>query len=287
MSDTGKRFVGVILACLVVLLVVRLALFYPPATITKARPGFQLKGKVRTFLAAYRKPGNFEHEWALGGFIPLTDERISFVRTNIQLSSRASMTPLEEERLRRSFGQFLRAYSRGDFESFLEFRFPITNGTFTAKYLAYDMAFIGSHGGELAGLNTNTPLGVWRSKWAILGMPMRTNCMVGISLKGSAINVIETTRVPDTVNLVDLMENYPVAYANTVYGWEPRFVFDPSPQDVLNRRGKIKTALAWVVVDVIGEGPKPVYCQFYYADAIETWLPCRIGNCGRGHAFLF
>jgi hypothetical protein len=110
-----------------------------------------------------------------------------------------------------------------------------------------------------------------------------------VGKKRSVLVVGESERLPDMENLGSILTSYEVPSVKTwdISGWSPRFIFDPSPDEIIAKRGKVKHALLWLVVQSVRHPGNPAYCQVYYDDRAGTWLPCFLGQCRGDSFYLF
>jgi len=222
-------------------------------------------------------PGYLD-QWRKADLTPISDlpDFLSSVNA-VPIRSDADLSREQKDLLHAAAYKFLRAYSAGDFDTFSQFRFPITTGHADPQSQEFDLRIL-----KESGINLPTPLdavSVFRERWNGGFPTICTNCWISAAIADTEIVVVTGAEIPDLSNIMNLEAYHPPADTSSLSGYSPRFIFDPSPEEVIKKNGVITHALFWVVVRGPDDSqPYPVYCQWYWDPDSGSWLPWCIGD---------
>lgn len=196
--------------------------------------------------------------------------------SQIPIESDHTLTQVQTNSLRSVAYDFLIAYSSGTFDDYARFRFPIAKGNYNPKLLQFDLDLLAKHGVRLDA--PIDPLEVFAARWQGGYWRMCTNCWESAGVKDARLVLKRSSFLPDLRAVTDLVIYCPPADTSSLRGYQPRFLFDPSPKDVLRRDGTITHAFLWVIIrDRNDKQPYPVFCQWYWAEESGRWLPSVVG----------
>ena len=176
------------------------------------------------------------------------------------------------------------AFSGPNYDAFQAFRFPIADGEFDKEILNYRMNYLKQHNPNSSQLSLNDPGLICKEWWDYLhsldvefhanDVKYATNVYYGsgflkeVSFETALLLVEEVKQMPPP------LDHFVTSFGNDGYfNVAPIFHFNPSPQEILEKDGKVQYATMRFNVKTLKQPPMPVFFRFYWLSTSNKWLP--------------
>ena len=189
----------------------------------------------------------------------------------------AGLNSKQKDQLRQAAYDLVAAFSFGDFDHFLRFRLPSTQGQIDPTILAFFRKYFSQQGKTVDHLED--PRVFFRVLWNDPVRGIGTNRWTHIAIRASAFCVVRTPEMPIRTNLFGLKVYGPPVDTTSFFAIGARFIFDPGPEKIIKKEGKIVHALLWLIVRERSDPqPYPIVCQWYWSPMDKKWLPWLLGD---------
>ena len=233
--------------------------------------------------------------WNSQNFVPIATSSAFRSKVDECVTSHVSkgwLDDIQVSALRDSLCSALLAFNTGNYSNYEAFRFPVDNGAFDIKRIAelykglkgYDPNVSEYH---LDPRDDNFNREVLRRFWIFA---TRTNAFCGSCWREASFESFRLFPNPTNALPPELMS---VIRTNKNIGrnvWNPLFTFSPSPEVVLQTKGKLFSLTCSCDIRSSTGPTYPVYFQLYWVDDYQKWLPSAFGGGYSGFSkglFLF
>lgn len=225
-------------------------------------------------------------DWATGSFVPITtnDDFKQKLESIPVLATNVTLTQTQVEELHESIHDFVLAYHVGTYEAYSKFRLPVKYNGASSRIIEFEKERLKKLFPD-KDLQHEVPEVVnkeWWDYWdglrdkAIspsLRLKYCTRCLQEVDIERGKIFVEQVTHLPKALNY------YVTSFSNVGYSdSNPTFMFDPSPETLATKEGKVIIAVVSLIFKHPVDPPYPLYCRFYWVDSEKKWVPFELAG---------